>query len=1395
MGAFMTPPLLPELLGESPGIAAVRETAARLLQRGSDRGGPLERGGSPPVRGKLPPVLIQGETGVGKGLLARALHRASVRSTGPFVDVNCAAIPETLLESELFGYEKGAFTDARHAKAGHFQTANRGTIFLDEVGLLTEALQPKLLTALEDRAVRRLGSTRSELIDVWIITASNDDLVAAIRARRFREDLYHRLAVVVLTLPPLRERGEDTLRLATHFLDRACGEYRLPARSLAEDACRALLHYPWPGNIRELANVMERVALLSEASVVTADLLGLPEAPATTAPGGQRRGPESGATESPVLADALDSVERTHLVEALRQMRGNVTRAAARLGISRDTLRYRMAKHGLGRQESGRATPARDRPARPGRSEADAPPAAFDGAPPREPVRAAAPAEAGASLAVRWESRRLTFLRTALTVPADVDPRFGLSRALEITSEKVQTFGGRVEEMSPTGMVAAFGLEPIEDAPQRAAMAAVTLHKAAERAAAAEGVSIAARSAIAVRRVLVGISRSGAQVDLEGKREAWTALDALLRVAEPANILVEEAAAAFLARHFDLTPHGIAGAMGPVHRLAAPERLGPLLGRRAPRFVGRDRELDLLWSRLEDALRGHGQVVALLGEAGIGKSRLLHEFRERLLGEPERRVTYLEGRCHSYASAIPYSPVMDVLRTNFRVAEGDAADVIVAKIHGGLQEVGIEATGAAPYLFRLFGIPDGTDALAAMTPSAVKARTFEVLRQLILLGARRRPILFVIEDLHWIDSTSEECFTTLMDSAAGAPAMSIVTYRPGYRAPWMDRSYVTQVALPPLSREDSLSVVRSVRKAEAVSDEVADIILGKAEGNPFFLEELSRVVEGSGDPGLAVPDTIQEVLLARIDRLAEPPRRLLQTAAVIGQEVPLPLLRAVWDGEADPHLRELMRLEFLYAKAGGGEPVSAFTHSLTRDVAYESLPTARRRVLHGATARALEGIYADRLTEVYDRLAYHYSRTDEAHKAVLYLSRLADKAVAAHAHTEAVRLLDEARGHVDRLPAAEQDRRRLELVLAQAYSLVPLGAFQDLVTLLLRHQAALEALDEPRLAGPYHLLLGRSHLFLGDQRQATRHLEHGIQEATRCGDDATRGRIHYVLAQHGAMSGRPREGLEHGRRAIELLERAGEPWWIGPAHWAVGLNHALLGEFEAALSAEAQATALGTKVGDPQVASSAAWASGLVHVFRGDWDTAIRSCEEALALSPDPLNSAMALGWLGVAWLERGDVGQAMPRLEEALRLHAQFGFRQAQAWFSAFLAEAHRRAHRLETALELASQGLELARATSTVEGIGWAERTLGHIAVARGAYGDAAEHLREALRAFEAVEAAFEVARTHCDLAAFARAQGRSGPTSLHLVEACRLFRALGLPRWVERAESHGRDWGIAL
>ena len=342
-------PLLPGLLGESPEVTALRGQVERLLGRVASHRGP--------------PILIQGETGSGKGLLARQLHEAG-RPGGPFVAVNCAAIPEPLLEAELFGFERGAFTDARQAKAGLFQSAHQGTLFLDEVGLLPESLQAKLLTAIEDGAVRRLGSTRSEPVAVWIIAASNQDLAQAVRARRFREDLYHRLAVVVLALPPLRARGTDILLLAEHFLTRACRDYGLALKTLSPEARAALLAHPWPGNVRELANTMERVALLTDAPRISEETLGLPASEPAAGPAGRVSEPTIG------LEDEVDRVQRARLIDALDASGWNVLRAAARLGISRSTLRYRIDKYGL-RPPAASSAPRR---APPGRSDPSPPP-------------------------------------------------------------------------------------------------------------------------------------------------------------------------------------------------------------------------------------------------------------------------------------------------------------------------------------------------------------------------------------------------------------------------------------------------------------------------------------------------------------------------------------------------------------------------------------------------------------------------------------------------------------------------------------------------------------------------------------------------------------------------------------------------------------------------------------------------------------------------------------------------------------------------------------------------------------------------------------------------------------------------------------------------------------
>ncbi|MBI3780319.1 MAG: hypothetical protein HY278_04565 [candidate division NC10 bacterium] len=400
------------------------------------------------------------------------------------------------------------------------------------------------------------------------------------------------------------------------------------------------------------------------------------------------------------------------------------------------------------------------------------------------------------------------------------------------------------------------------------------------------------------------------------------------------------------------------------------------------------------------------------------------------------------------------------------------------------------------------------------------------------------------------------------------------------------------------------------------------------------------------------------------------------------------------------------------------------------------------------------------LTRPIDRLAYHYSRTERADKAVEYLRRFAKKAAQGHAHTEAIRALQEALAHVERLPAQERDSCLLDLILRQASPLIYLGRFQEVQELLLRQQQRLEHLQDASLAGHYYFLLGRASLFLGDVEQAVQSAARSITEATRCGDKATMGKAYYLLAQEAPLSGRGRQGIEHGQQAVALLEPTGQQWWIGQAHWVVGLNHAQMGEFEEALQAEARAYAIGEATGDRQLQASAAWASGLIRALIGDWEAGIEACQRGLQHSPDPLSIAVALGWLGHAYLEKGDFAHAIPLLQQSVQQLGQFPFAQFQGWFMICLAEGHRLNGEIEKALDLANQGLAITKGAKSLYGVGWSQRALGRIALARGSLSEAETYLHKALQIFHSLQARYDVGRTNLDLAAVARAMGSRTP-----------------------------------
>jgi len=322
------------MLGDSPPIRAVLERARQIA-----------------ALDEIPPVLLTGETGTGKGLLARALHVSGPRSMKPFIEVNCTALPATLMEAELFGYERGAFTDAKESKPGLVEAGEGGFLFLDEIGDVDLSVQGKLLRAIEERAVRRVGSVRERKIDVRIIAATNRDLEREVRHERFRKDLYFRLAVIVLDVPPLRERGTDVLLLTEHFLRVFNAKYGKAVRDLSAPARDLMRSYPWPGNVRELSHVIERAVLWSRGPTLDVEHLSLTRpvdgAPPPAQPDAAAGAAGAGAATLPPSVVDLGQWEKSIIEQALREAGGNQTKAAQRLGISRDTLRYRLKKFGL----------------------------------------------------------------------------------------------------------------------------------------------------------------------------------------------------------------------------------------------------------------------------------------------------------------------------------------------------------------------------------------------------------------------------------------------------------------------------------------------------------------------------------------------------------------------------------------------------------------------------------------------------------------------------------------------------------------------------------------------------------------------------------------------------------------------------------------------------------------------------------------------------------------------------------------------------------------------------------------------------------------------------------------------------------------------------------------
>lgn len=765
----------------------------------------------------------------------------------------------------------------------------------------------------------------------------------------------------------------------------------------------------------------------------------------------------------------------------------------------------------------------------------------------------------------------------------------------------VSQYGGWLQSTTGDDILAIFGA-PIaqEDHARRAVLAALEL----SRQVAKSGDSrIADESTGSVR---MGVhSEPMAIEDIEPRSTpvtpvamACTSLAIALQERATANqLLCSEATACMIRHEMRLRSHGPLAIAGQCAPLLVYQVTGPRMRRHsgewwskrtATPLVGRDRELALMHEVWAQVKSGTGQVIQITGEAGIGKSRLVHEFRQSLRGQP---VTYLRSHCLAHDSRTPYSPVLMLLRQACRIIATDDFRAVAEKIARRLSALQIPVETAAPYLLHLLESSTAPSLTTELSPELLKTRTINTLLQMSLQASRERPLIIELEDVHWIDAASEACLIRLVEQLVGAPILLLLTSRPGYRVPWLAPLHITSLALTLLTPEESQQVVHAVCPSLPILDTVFQDIVTKANGNPFFLEELARSTgeRGTDDSHLDLPSTIQTVLAARLDQLTAAEKRLVQAASCIGSRVPVDLLQALTSLSSaafNGSLQKLQAAELLYEIPTASKRIYAFHHVLIQDVAYQSLLASTRQQFHTRIAETL----ASQNPEIGERqpelVAHHYTEAKRNARAVPWWKRASQRAMERWAYQEAEQHCTLGLALLQALPDTPENRQHeldLSVVLGQALvqlkgnaspdvgrvyararelcqqipetpQLFPVlhglrvfymsrGELQTACTLgeQLFHLA--QRLQNPILLQEAHYVLGISRFFLGELDSARVYLEHGMvlvnpqEPRSVCCGSRCRSAVARILWQLGY----PDEAQLHADEALRLVHTLSSP--------------------------------------------------------------------------------------------------------------------------------------------------------------------------------------------------------------------------------------------------------------
>jgi len=1018
-------------------------------------------------------------------------------------------------------------------------------------------------------------------------------------------------------------------------------------------------------------------------------------------------------------------------------------------------------------------------------------------------------------------------LKGSMELLADRDPeeaRALLDPVLEHMMEAVHRYEGTVSQVMGDGIMALFGAPLAHEAHAlRACYAALRMQESVKRYAEemhrSVGLPILIRVGLNSGEVVVRSIGSDLRMDYTAVGPTTHLAARMEQMAMPGSILIAQETQRLVEGYVitrALGPRPVKGLEAPVEVWevvgagTVRSRLHAAAARGFTRFVGRQTEVDELRRALEQARAGQGQMVAVVGDPGVGKSRLFWEFTH---SDRTRDCLILESSSVSYGRATAYLPIIDLLKRYFQIEARDETAKIADKVSGKLLSLDRALQPSLTALLWLLDVPAADSEWQLLDPPQRRQRTLDAIERLLLVESRLHPVIVVFEDLHWIDAETQALLDSLVESLPAARLLLLVNYRPEYQHGWSARTDYRPIRVDPLRPENAEELLHALLGPGETLEPLKRVLIDRTEGNPFFLEESVRTLVETrvltGEPGayhlartpqsIQIPATATAILASRIDRLSPEDKRLLQAASVIGKEVRFSLLQAIAEESEDAVRSSLARLqaaEFLYETQLFPDLEYTFRHSLTHEVAYGSLLQDRRRALHTRIVEVIERLYADRLHEHAEELAQHSFRSEVWDKAVVYLRQAGIRAFDRSANREAVTWYEQALAALGHLP---ESRLTLEQAIDIRFDLrsplLALGEFGRLRESLREAERLAQALGDQRRLGWVLAYLNFSFLASLDYDLALDYGRRALAIAEAIDEIGIRVVANLYLGLVDLQRADYRRAIESHQKNVEALtghlvrERFGltglpavfSRTWLA---WSLAEQ----GRFAEAIACGEDGVRIADAVKHPYNRIYAACGVAYAHLRRGDLDQTMRILEQGLMLCQAtdirilfPYVAAM----LGATYARSGRVSEAIPLLEKAVETALSLRIMFGRSLLVGFLAEGYLQAGRTEEAAEVAARAHTLSLRHSERGYEAWTLRLIGEVASRREArdFEAAEDSYRRAQALAEHLGMRPLLAHCHLGLARLCRARGETEEAVEHFERATELFREMDMRFWLER------------